>query len=364
MSSSSPPHTIVINPRYPLANRLHLCKSDYEIYKIILDYHKFDPNANPGYVLLPSSRKRISLDEYFYLHPPAPRLVGIELNPGPKPSNVMSLVKFFQQLGSLKGGLKQLLPPPSRLSKGGNNSGTKTKHRRRKRKKQSVPSLEAYVPFSKSTYASAPVAVATITRSISGPTHTSQPFRVLSSQVWWNGTNFFFTQDSGAHMYAGLQCSPVYTPAGFSNGPFARALQQIASGYVRFRCTKLIIEYRPAVSSSVPGNVVLGFTTDAYASNAGNLGSTIGTLTNSMSAAVWQPFDLPVKTTDLTSQGDDGWCYNYANVASASEEREDAFGALLIGSTISTTLSSGTLADIYISGIMEFKELGLESTLQ
>jgi len=367
MSSSSPPHTIVINPRYPLANLLHHCKSEYEMSKIILDHQKYDPNANPGYVILSSSRKRISIDEYFYLHPPAPRLVGIELNPGPKPSNIKGLVKFFQQLGSLKGGLKQLLPPPSRLPKDGSNSSNKntmSKRKRRRRRNSNVPNLKSYVPISKSTYASAPVAVATITRQISGPTHTSQPFRVLSCQVNYNGSTLSFTQDS-SHFYTGLQMSPAYSPAGFSNGPFSKALAQIALGFIRFRVPKLTIEYRPALATSTTGNIVLGFTTDTYAVTNTNTGAAIGTLTNSMSAALWQPFDLPIKSTDLASQGDDGWCYTYASTSSAAEERADTPGALLVGNTINSNLGSSTIvADIYLSGVIEFKELGVESVLQ
>jgi hypothetical protein len=332
---------VVINPGYPLSKRLHQCKSDDEFVQIITGAAALGIKDSPGYIVEDGSRKRVSILEYYTKNPPpsylvgvepnpgpiyntippSPRLVGIELNPGPP--KITALVKFAQALGSSKGNmLQKLLPPPSKTSV--------TKKKNRRSKNRNISNAQALVPFSKSAYVSAPIALATITKQMSGKGYVAQSFRVLSCQIFANmGGIPYFTQNAGFNVYSGLQLSPLYTPSGFASAPFGRSLLLVASGYMRFRISKLKIEYRPAIPTSANGNVVIGFNSDTYSAVVTDPGSAIGTLSNSISSAVWQPFDLSVRNSDLVSQGNDGWCFAYANSSTTAEEREDAAGGFL-----------------------------------
>jgi hypothetical protein len=282
--------------------------------------------------------------------PPAPRLVGVEPNPGPpkqrtkgaKSSTTTALATFGQLLGS--GGLKALMPP--------------------RMKSRRAPKRQAAAASSMSL---APSAISFNQRYFHGPdTHTVRFFtnalRIGASSDYAGA--YFTRSDLGAgpgsdNIIVSLTNGPAAND--FSGLIFGNNVSEQARLYVRWRIKRLRMFFVPNTPTSRAGRIALACDPDAAGyqdgPNAALSAAYIQQYRDNMSGSVWSAFEVPC--TSLYE--DKRWFYtaDYQNEGNPddAELRNYAPGAIAVsqlGLTLGAPVLEGSVA---FEGEVEFRNL-------
>jgi hypothetical protein len=327
------------------ANAIHLIQKQKE-YFIRLDTYrasKLDSFESGGFPVLYT--------------PPAPRLVGIEPNPGPGPATVIAA----SQIGSA---MMDLL-------KG--KSGKKVKIATTKKKK---PSIKKRSTSSRSstmmsmgqseTRVSVPahVGIRSYSQNSVGSFHV--PFNVVLLQIQTNATSpfspYFGVVGNGPLVAgaAGVSLSPFIT-SGPTTVPtcFPLMMQRLAASFARYRVKpgSLRLSFRGAQGSSIPGIVAISAGPPDYPLGTTIAFQTVAGSECAITTPVWVadcPMD-PKRLNDVIDSGDD-WRYtDFDGTVTQPEIRQDAFLNLYVAGF--GTVSSTIYGYIVCSGVFEFKHL-------
>jgi hypothetical protein len=135
-------------------------------------------------------------------------------------------------------------------------------------------------------------------------------------------------------------------------------LQILSKGFQRFRFRNIQFHFRSECSSNIGGSVIMGYTSDPYASNGSISGTTVLGLQNSIESNIWASASMPpIKLYQ------ENLLYNYMAGTAPADIRLGNQGAFLIAGSTNAAANS-TLGDIWMSYTIELYELGDNANLQ
>jgi len=285
--------------------------------------------------------------------PPSPRLVCVELNPGPDRSD--QFMKSLATLGVVLGKAAA--------------KGKKKKERKPKRPKKRSRSL-ALAPTSttNSVYQAAslfdmssrkaviPNGHSTIHRFSNSNTTYVHSFSALSCSLQTNASGVPTIAGVASQYSLPLRPHETYGVGSALSHPFGHGIYNLAQTFAEFRVLKLQIKFHASLNPNgvgVFGNLCMGYTPDG-ATDPTTIW-TIDQLSNvngSIFGSSWN--DLVVDCPNL----DSGWkyCMNAASENTATD-RQDTCGTLLVCNGYSGNLASTPIGHFTIHGVIEFRGL-------
>jgi len=192
---------------------------------------------------------------------PAPRLVGIELNPGPKSPLVVAGVAGAlgrEILGVVKGAVKEKIKNTAQ-------GAVRQKKRKKKNKNQGVP--RGLSTNSRMSSVRAPVSIGHVYQSnIKSPT-IELAFDCLSMTIYSNttasSTSGLCDFSSDATSFANtLAVTPVYVPAENAFAPFGPQVQIVAKAFTQWRLKSLRIEFVSPYGTNTSGLLAISGSAD------------------------------------------------------------------------------------------------------
>jgi hypothetical protein len=290
--------------------------------------------------------------------PPAPRLVGIELNPGPRgPSRIASdIASIGNMIGAAVAATKKKNRPPAAT----------------KKKKAAKSAAGTYVGTSLHPQNLTVRQVAAPTtrgvQLVSGVRHS--PFTVQarclgpSLHATAAGTPVWITRSGTITAVNAFNIDPLgsgVTSVDFDG--FDAALFAIGSVFLRYRFRKLVAEYVPTVNTGQSQSVVLAANPEATGT-PGQTFSLLGVSSFGLSATTpsWCPVNLDLMKGPNAIRGDWLYCNNSATTHAA--ERQETPGLMAfnyLGATVATT--AVTFGTIYWNYDIEFQAVGSESII-
>lgn len=299
---------------------------------------------------LPLLQDRILSDEEEF--PPAARLVGVELNPGPqkpRPIGGKSLASDISAAAFNLGKAAAL----AQMAKG-----------KKKKVGKSKKGNNIGLGISMSQQSSnQPLTRGTIVRPTGRKNNT---FIMCGSG--FSGSIF---SDAGSVCAlrnglgnGGLQAFTV-DPVGVSTTQynwkfFPDTVVNVAKNFIQYRLKKLVLRYVPSCSSTTTGTFFLGVSPEVVAGNFSVTLATVSSLQNMVGFNAWQPVSL-----DLMADGglrNDFLFVDSTVTSSESGLRQEAPGTLCMAYTGAP--ASTTFGILYIDYEIEFKYVGVEAAFE
>jgi hypothetical protein len=283
---------------------------------------------------------------------PAPRLVGIEPNPGPGPRGA---------LAALSAGMAAL------------GSAVARTHKKKKTTKRKLPAKlngprkrargERYPTTSSQNTDTGNVAVAGATSlTTMRPNRFGSllpsiivPFDCLAILLATNASSVLGFSVNTTSNSISFDLNPTQATGG--GLPFGVAISQLATCYDRFRVRKLRVHYNPLCSTTTASGALLAYSPDPWITGGTYTPYTVGSLADNTPFAFWEPKDLEIRNLDKT------WKYCYESVTNtAAESRQDCAGSLIVA-PIGTMTASTIFGSFQFSGEIEFTGLGANNFL-
>jgi len=267
------------------------------------------------------------------LHPPAPRLVCVELNPGPPKAAIAGISQLASALGSAiaktvkkkKTAVKKKNLHPSRSSMGNISNPARLLRR-------SVPSAVG-ASFSRS----------------GGEPITRIPFDAPTIYLVGGASNVITlstTSSTGAQI---LDINPVNGTSGApatSANMFGGGVASVSIAFSQFRITNLKIRYVGVVGTSSNGAIGLGYLRDSNFTSTFTVSSVTG-CRPSIIAPIWSD-DRKMDIPDFEL-----WSYVYTDDSTNATDRMTSGGSLCVFNIGGTIVSGTTYGMLQVSGVVE-----------
>ena len=291
--------------------------------------------------------------------PPAPRLVGIETNPGPRGIRRSGIVR-----DALVAGIASAGTALGVAAAGGARRRTRVKktNRPKKRAGRNVTRLLGLTPASDTTsFLPQPLSYA-VPRSFYSSNlrnHViSLPFDCGSYQISSNIANTAFVFGSGSSTTTAFAWDPNYLAAGYF--PFGDSIANLSDSFREFSITNLRVRYQPVVPVSTPGAFYLANIPDGAWPESGTQ-STVA-LASFNGATVVQagcPAEIPV--LDMPRK----WYFSKdANTITTPSEREEQPGVLAMAALAQPTTGNTTVGFIHVTGVIHLRGLGTMPSIE
>jgi len=274
--------------------------------------------------------------------PPAPRLVGIELNPGP-PRNA---------LAALKGGIAQdLASAVGQVA--ANIARTVKKKKGKKKNKSSAAQLTGSITIQREPM---PTSMAPVMRNRAKPVQMELPFDVISVPIYTNASkNVVFGSPTSTFTVLPLDPTSSVTAAEI----FGIGVQQIVNRFRRYKLRSLAIGIETAFATSTAGGLAAVYSADGgWDTNAVVATKSVLNSEGSVMSPLWKSFTVP--TPGLVTD----WCYSQDPTASTGASfRQTTPGVLLIvpaDANPSGTLSASSfLGWVHLKGVIDLSDLSV-----
>lgn len=286
--------------------------------------------------------------------PPAPPLVGVELNPGP-PGRLSEIAALGAALGSA-------------LAKTKKKKKTTPVATTTRRKKVSIASSAArsndQLTKARGLYVTAPNQVGRILSStvrhmpfvVSGHNRMcSLRTNTLGAPILYGSGNAAMTGNVGNIDPAGQGA----TTTNFFFFPGVVSFNLI-NCFLRYRIRKLVLEYVPTSSTATPANVAIATSPEVFTTITSVLMDIVQSCENNICTPVWAPASF-----DALGPGGlrKDWLFvDSTNTVSEAIERQEQAGSLLFALGGSPGVSA-YLGDIWASWELEFDGLGLQANI-
>lgn len=282
--------------------------------------------------------------------PPAPRLVGIEPNPGPPKRGLgikSEIVKGIAEAGAFLGA-QAASAVQSRISP------------TKKKKKKTTESV--------STPSSYRGAMVNISTGVRRQTRIGGPFSNSTFRIPFKTTNIQLQASAGALSLClsnvGVSASvgscdltPAANAVASQGFLFGYALNNVSKAFDQWRFVGNIrVCYNPSVSTSTDGSFVLGYVRDPWVTGALSYAD-VSSCKDNMPASYWEPTEMVV------SQTNQDWMYTYSTGATESSQRLCYAGSLL-AFPIGNLTASKVYGTITLEGVLEFRGLADQADLQ
>lgn len=283
----------------------------------------------------------VKITSEYVLVPPAPRLVGIEPNPGPNPLLALagaSLVKNAIKLAT-------------------------TKKKKTTKQPKSAPNQI-------STVTKKVMNVAPVSRVYTHTTNNVHPIHpeyidsgILFVKTDTNGTPYFATSSSvlpGVASAANYNCDlhPIGNNIGSQAQIFGPQIANLAASYTFWKLVNLVAHFETAVTTGTAGYLALGYQPDSAAQLQSYIA--ISSSSCSTSGPLWSQGKM---TLNLTRHLPGLWhTVNRASSDNSAMQRQDFSGAIAVGAPIALPVSS-LIGCIRFTGLIHFRELILPLTL-
>jgi len=286
------------------------------------------------------------VDSIIDMHPPAPRLVGIELNPGPG----APLKTAFADLGGV---LAQLASSNAKKKK------SPTPVQKKKKKQQSNQS-KLRSGLNMSGVSSLSSGYSRVVRP-AFPYDHSATFKLKSAiiAVYTQGTSgsVINMRLVGSSLAGGqtLDLNPYRNNVTGQAAMFGTAFQRVANSFDRFRLNSLSVTYNPAVGSNTTGTLAMGYSADPFTA-AVSYAITSSTQ-DSLSFAPWEPISTQISqlNKNLLFINDNG------NLTEANQRLCYAGSILMSGAGLPTT-DSILLGTLTFEGTITFVGLSTSNS--
>lgn len=291
--------------------------------------------------------------------PPAPRLVGIEPNPGPNHLGQPNAVqKTLSKLGVELG--KRAAEP-----KENKNQKNKNKNQNRKpasrRPSTAARVAKAFSTTKQTTSSPAPVSQIDVVRSNTKTSTLRIPFRNASESIYItsnpNATPYLSTVGSTQGGLSYLDLHPIVNQSANQNAMFGTSIATAARAFTYYRIRNLTFRFRSCVPTSTSGELSIGYTSDP-ANPVIPTWKSVQSMQHNVSGPLYAGADtMTLRIPDMNK-----WCYtdqssNSSDSGSFSAQRLDYWGELALASFGTTYTASTTVGVLEISGIIEFREL-------
>lgn len=283
---------------------------------------------------------------------PAPRLVGIEPNPGPQKKNPLSVAAIATAVAAA---LKNMPQP------------------KKKKKKNGRPQNGARGHMdlgSSSSVVSAPAARQVISR---GPrqTNLSVPFKTTNLSLNQQGvtTFLYWVNLTTAATYISGTSRAAFPLALFFQkdgldvllGMGSQAVKSLFQAFARYKVRNLKIHYEPVRPTSEPGSVAFCFTSAPCATSSTSSGySAVASASQSMRGPVWQSLTLAVP--DRYVNPDQVWkicdCDLTGSIVADDQLTDTTFGTIVAAASGTTAFAGDTsLGNFTFEGVFDLQEL-------
>jgi hypothetical protein len=192
--------------------------------------------------------------------PPAPRLVGIEPNPGPKAGPLASAVRGARGVAKLAAAIGRMATQPKPLAP--------MKKKKKGHRQPRAPRASSSTVSSTSNQLSraAPVNLGTINRNKFRSARQAINFTVASMTIRTDSLSIPYivapTSAPGTLSDRSFELNPITTGSANQSFPFGPQIAQIAPAYDRFRFTKLSLQFETVTPTNIPGNLAFAYVQD------------------------------------------------------------------------------------------------------
>jgi len=298
----------------------------------------------------------LSFKEYDLIHPlhlvpifpPASRLVGIELNPGPKsPAVAASAVATLTKV--LTTAIKSARPALARR-----------KVRRSAPRGRSVSGLQLQDPPIRSI--AAPVAVGQVMRRVRQSNTVSLPFRCANVEITTSATGVLLLNTTGSFSAGGpeLDLHPIANGTTGQSKMFGYAMSALAASFSRWRVKALRVTYHPVCTTSTAGVLRIAYSSESAINGAVNWNS-ISSSSTALTVTGWAPGSMDIPS-DILLPNKDEWSYTYPPATpTTSDDRFSNQGCIL--AAIQGGANSVFWGELEFEGVIEFKDLFDEADL-
>ena len=295
--------------------------------------------------------------------PPAPRLVCVETNPGPRrPSSlrniaISSLTDGMAALGSslAKKAKKKVRTQPVNLV-------TRVVSRPGLRRQTMDPMVSLHENMS----IVRPPAAFGIQRRSAPIKHS--PF-IVSGDVFVGTLGVV----SGALRYynsAGTLCTSnaiTIDVLGFNASAkdcafFPTIVRNFANAFLQVRLRKAVLQWCPASATNLPGSFAMASGPEIFYNDAMPTFSNVTTTSNHISTPLWAPASLDLMGPPPRGGLSREWKYvDIQAFVSAADSRQEAFGGIQFGYLAPIAASDGVIGSFSLNFEIEFASLALES---
>lgn len=290
---------------------------------------------------------------------PAPRLVGIELNPGPRGRTKLQSNPLIASL--VRDAVASLVPTGKVLP----SAGKRTKRRRRKATNLGMSSSTSST--------SAPVSRGLVTRT--NPSSSMiVPFSLTGCEIHQGVTpnsylewrNLATIQTYGLTAFEGVKPLPLFIDSvvgggtGIFTGIHNTVLSKLFGVFSKYRFRSLRVSFVPILPTSAPGNYIMAVIKDPAVSSAvAGTYSNVSSTNNAISAPIWQTTSIDVGPSDWLK------CDNEVTAPSNPEidalMRQTTCGAMqfaTLGVEANTSaVSNRILGAFKFDGVLELRDL-------
>jgi hypothetical protein len=286
---------------------------------------------------------------------PAPRLVGVELNPGPDPNSpVKGLVAAVTKL---------LTPPQSRKAK--------TKKKKTNVKKNRGGSTMALTRNSSLQYA--PVASAQSTSSLATTNSFAVPFSTTLVQVVSQASLCRLlaveASPTSVDARAVISISPYQTTsvAGIPQS-FAAPVNRLAYTFAQYRIRpgSMRITYMPAVSTGTNGQIAIAALPAEEPSVVAQYFNDVANSECAITVPTWgtAALDSGRLRSILCTNNDDGWKYcDFDGTVTGPEFRQSVMLNLAVSGIGLPAGAGTTLGTLFATGVLEFRHIQNTATV-
>jgi hypothetical protein len=291
--------------------------------------------------------------------PPASRLVGIELNPGPKNPVGMGTLALSAASIAAQAVADTVFPTNKKSTKKNNTPNPTKKKQGKAKKKKNQMKVASSVHTSSVT---APMRRDQIMSS-SGLSH--KPFQVTTNSLVLtlslpaSSGRCFITSNGVDTAASVVNLSPAsVSSSSYIAQSFSTPLTNIARQFTRYRCNRLHVSFISYVPTTVYGAVFLGYVPDGSVNTNAFTFADIASLDTFVTGPLYTPIGFEVPKRHLGE-----WLYTSPNVASEADEKFAFFGSLVTQVTGCTyTTSIQALGYFLLEGDFEFDNLGVNTT--
>jgi hypothetical protein len=287
---------------------------------------------------------------------PAPRLVGIETNPGPP------------KLGAILNGINSLL-------KAGNVSASssaavnkkKKKSKRAKRGPSGFSNNNLGMLKTTSQMVAAPVTTGMITRTIRPTAMSSFPINFSVQLQSFTGMTsplniISFDAISVATISQAIDLNPQgnYLTASSQTKPMGPELHLLALAFQRFRIRKLSVKFTPLLPTTTTGTIVLSYLNDPQTTNQSMSYSSLRVTDGAVTTPLYQTNIMHVPSSSLDKE----WRYVQHDLNSIGAAQRQAFAGCVAVNTFgyAPALSGTQVGSLDFTGIIDFKDLAIEGS--
>jgi hypothetical protein len=276
--------------------------------------------------------------------PPSPRLVGIELNPGPVPSGLIqdAMSAVGSALGQSLGGRTKKKKVKKAIA------ATIKKKIQRTTKRVLSSAAPTLLRNINGAHQNIPVSLARPRTSFAPVATHRQEFSLASFQVKSDvgGTIKLYSSDGATVSENCVNMDPSNADA------FPLSLNRLAFCYTHYRFTKLKARYMPLCPSNTGGAFALGYTQEGrYLDRSVQTLAVCQSLNGSTTLCPWMEHEIPVIDLDTS------WKFVFDPTTSGAAERAMDHAGAFIGVNMALAPASMLLGTVQLSGTIELSGL-------